>query len=169
MIGLIALVPQILDAVAIPVIASGGVMDGRGILACLSLGAEAVQMGTAFLVCHEAGVPDCYKESILHAEENDTRITRAFSGRPARGIANRVLRDYEAGELTILPFPLQNALTRPLRAEASRRNFADYLSLWSGQGTRLARRLSARELISALKEELSQAAEDLQDALSSKG
>jgi nitronate monooxygenase len=165
MIGLMALVPQIVDAVQIPVIASGGVMDGRGIVACLSLGAEAVQMGTAFLLCHEAGVSDCYKAAIMQASEDETRLTRAFSGRPARGVANRVLREFEAADRTSLPFPLQNALTRPMRSEASRRNLADYLSLWSGQGTRMARRLSAGELITALGREMSQAAEDAQHKL----
>ncbi len=85
MVGSISLVPQVVDAVRVPVIASGGIMDGRGIVAALALGASAVQMGTAFLTCHEAGVPDAYKQAILNAREDQTRITRAFSGRPARG------------------------------------------------------------------------------------
>jgi nitronate monooxygenase len=106
MIGTMALVPQIVDAVNIPVIASGGIMDGRGIVA--ALGAAAVQMGTAFLTCHEAGVPAAYKEAILTAREDQTRVTRAFSGRPARGIVNRFMREIESenGEDAILPFPL---------------------------------------------------------------
>ena len=91
MVGTISLVPQVADAVKVPVIASGGIMDGRGIAAALALGASAVQMGTAFLTCHEAGVPDAYKEAILRAREDQTRITRAFSGRPARGIVNRFM------------------------------------------------------------------------------
>src|SRR5215831_1024097 len=91
MIGTMALVPQVVDAVKIPVIASGGIMDGRGIAAALALGAGAVQMGTAFLTCKEAGVPEAYKEAILNAREDQTRITRAFSGRPARGIVNRFM------------------------------------------------------------------------------
>src|SRR2546422_2187728 len=84
MVGSISLVPQVVDAVGVPVIASGGVMDGRGVVAALALGASAVQMGTAFLTCHEAGVPDAYKEAILSAHEDQTRITRAFSGRPEK-------------------------------------------------------------------------------------
>src|SRR6185295_5311629 len=84
LIGTMALVPQIADAVAIPVVASGGIMDGRGTMAALALGAGAVQMGTAFLTCDESGVPESYKNAILEAHEHETRVTRAFSGRPAR-------------------------------------------------------------------------------------
>ncbi len=85
LIGTMALVPQIVDAVKIPVLASGGIMDGRGIAAALALGASGVQLGTAFLMCHEAGVPQAYKDAVLFAREDQTRLTRAFSGRPARG------------------------------------------------------------------------------------
>lgn len=155
MIGLIALVPQVVDAVSIPVIASGGIMDGRGVVAALALGASAVQMGTAFLTCHEAGIPPVYKEAILAAREDQTGITRAFSGRPARGIVNRFMTEMESQDCDdILPFPIQNSLTRPLRAEAAKRGRAEFLSLWSGQGVRLARRQSAAELIARLAKEI---------------
>ncbi len=152
MIGTMSLVPQIVDAVRIPVVASGGIMDGRGIAAALALGATAVQMGTAFLTCHEAGVPDAYKEAILNAREDQTRITRAFSGRPARGIVNRFMSEVESGgdADAILPFPIQNALTRPLRTAAAKAGRAEFLSLWAGQGLRLARRQSAADLMAAL-------------------
>ncbi len=155
MVGTIALVPQIADAVAVPVVASGGIMDGRGIAAALALGAGAVQMGTAFLACDEAGVPEAYKQAILGARESDTRITRAFSGRAARGIANRFLTEAEhAGAAdAILPFPLQNALTRPLRAAAAQAGRAEFLSLWAGQGVRLARRGPAGALVARLAAE----------------
>jgi uncharacterized damage-inducible protein DinB len=159
MIGLISLVPQIVDAVSVPVIASGGIMDGRGIAAAFALGASAVQMGTAFLTCDESGVANAYKDAILRSSEDQTRITRAFSGRPARGIRNRVLADYEDREDSILPFPLQNSLTRPLRSEATKQNRAEFLSLWAGQGTRLARRLQAAELVAQLEGELKNALE----------
>jgi nitronate monooxygenase len=152
LIGTMALVPQIIDAVKVPVIASGGIMDGRGIKAALALGAIAVQMGTAFLTCDEAGVPENYKRAILQARENDTRITRAFSGRPARGIVNRFMN--EIGEEDILPFPLQNALTRPLRTAAAKQGKAEFLSLWAGQGLRLARRGPAGELVARLTAEV---------------
>jgi len=153
MIGTMALVPQIVDAVKIPVVASGGIMDGRGIAAALALGARAVQMGTAFLTCHEAGIPDAYKNAILAAGENDTRVTRAFSGRPARGIANRFMDQVERAPETILPFPYQNALTRALRTAAAKQGKLEFLSLWAGQGVRLARRQSATELIERLARE----------------
>ena len=156
MVGGISLVPQIVDAVQIPVIASGGIMDGRGIVAALALGASAVQMGTAFLTCHEAGVPDAYKEAIMTAREDQTRVTRAFSGRPARGIVNRFMTgiELEGDDQAILPFPLQNSLTRPLRTEAAKQGRAEFLSLWSGQGVRLARRQSASELVARLAREI---------------
>jgi nitronate monooxygenase len=155
MIGGISLVPQVVDAVRVPVIASGGIMDGRGIVAALALGASAVQMGTAFLTCDESGVPDAYREAILNAHEHDTRVTRAFSGRPARGIQNRFMNEVElTGEdEAILPFPIQNALTRPLRTAAAKQGRAEFLSLWAGQGVRLARRQSAAELIARLAKE----------------
>jgi nitronate monooxygenase len=156
MIGSMALVPQVADAVSIPVVASGGIMDGRGIAAAMMLGASAVQMGTAFLTCNEAGIAPGYKGAILSAREDETRITRAFSGRPARGIANRMLTDYEAAQDATLPFPLQNALTRPLRNEAVKQNRPEFLSLWAGQGVRIARRGPAAELVKALREELEQ-------------
>jgi nitronate monooxygenase len=155
MVGTIALVPQIVDAVSVPVVASGGIMDGRGIAAALALGAAGVQLGTAFLTCTEAGVPAAYKEAILSAAEDGTRLTRAFSGRPARGIVNRFMDTLEAADMPkpILPFPLQNALTRPLRQAAGRAGRAELLSLWAGQGVRLARQQSAADLVCRLKAE----------------
>jgi nitronate monooxygenase len=151
LVGTIALVPQIVDAVAVPVIASGGIMDGRGVAAAIVLGACAAQLGTAFLTCKEAGVPDAYKEAIFSAREQDTRITRAFSGRPARGIVNRFMR--EVGD-DVPPFPIQNQLTRPLRNAAAKVGLADLLNLWAGQGTRMARRQSAADLIALIDVEL---------------
>lgn len=155
MIGTIALVPQMADALRIPVLASGGIMDGRGIAAALALGACGVQLGTAFLTTQEAGIVDAYKEAILAAQEDETRITRAFSGRPARGIVNRFMREVEEGASAtdILPFPLQNALTRPLRTAAAKAGKRDFLSLWAGQGVRMARQMTAAELVLALVRE----------------
>lgn len=154
-VGTMALVPQVADAVSVPVVASGGIMDGRGIAAALALGAGAVQLGTAFLTCDEAGPPEAYKRAILEAREDQTRVTRAFSGRPARGIVNRFMSEVEAPGAAddILPFPLQNVLTQPLRAAARKAGRAEYLSLWAGQGVRLARRLPAAELVARLAAE----------------
>lgn len=160
MIGGIALVPQTVDAVRVPVVASGGIMDGRGVAAALALGASAVQMGTAFLTCDEASIAPAYKQAILDAREDETRVTRAFSGRPARGIVNRFIREVE--NEAILDYPVQNALTRPLRAAAARQNRAEFLSLWAGQGARLARRQSVAALIERLNAETEVALERLQ-------
>ena len=155
MIGTMALVPQVVDAVRVPVVASGGIMDGRGIAAALALGASAVQMGTAFLTCDEAGIAEAYKDAILNAREQDTRVTRAFSGRPARGIVNRAMDNIDRAvrDGSILPYPLQNMLTRPMRIAAAKQGRAEFLSLWAGQGVRLARRQSAKQLIARLVEE----------------
>lgn len=153
MIGTMALVPQIVDAVRVPVIASGGIMDGRGVAAALALGAEAAQLGTAFLTCDEAGIPAAYKQAIVDAREDQTRVTRAFSGRPGRGIVNRLMADIDREADAILPFPLQNALTFPARTAAAREDRAEYLSLWAGQGVRLSRQLSAEELVKQIVEE----------------
>jgi nitronate monooxygenase len=159
MVGTMALVPQTVDAVGVPVVASGGIMDGRGIAAALALGASAVQLGTAFLTCEESGVPEAYRAAILSAREDQTRVTRAFSGRPARGIINRFMTevDAEPGLDGILPFPFQNAMTRPLRTAAARQGRAEFLSLWAGQGVRLARRQSARVLMQRLAAETASA------------
>jgi nitronate monooxygenase len=142
----------VVDAVTVPVIASGGIMDGRGLAAALALGASAVQLGTAFLTCDEAGVPEVYKKAILKAREHETRLTRAFSGRPARGIVNRFMAELDESDAAgaILPFPLQNDLTRPLRAAAARQGRAEFLSLWAGQGVRLSQRRMAAQLVECL-------------------
>lgn len=153
MIGTMALVPQVVDAVQVPVVASGGIMDGRGIVAAQALGASAVQMGTAFMTCKEANVPASYKAAIRSAQGEHTALTRSFSGRPARGIVNEFMQAFSGREEVILPFPLQNAATRPLRNEAAARDDARFLSLWAGQAAGLARDLSAAELVHQLVEE----------------
>lgn len=153
MIGLMALVPALADAVEIPVIASGGIMDGRGIVAAEALGAAAAALGTAFLVCDEAGVPEAYKAALLQAREDRTALTRAFSGRPARGIVNAFLQEAEESG-AIAPFPAQNALTRPMRTAAAKAGDTERLSLWAGQGLRLARRMRAADLMRVLVKEI---------------
>lgn len=157
MIGTMALVPQIVDAVGLPVAAAGGIMDGRGIAAALTLGADAVQMGTAFLTCEEAGPPASYKKAILNARETETRVTRAFSGRPARGIVNRVMREIDAAGNEIAPFPLQNTMTRAMRSAAGKADRAGYLSLWAGQGVRLAQPGRTADLMARFKREIAAA------------
>jgi nitronate monooxygenase len=165
LIGTMALVPQVVDAVRVPVIASGGIMDGRGIAAALALGATAVQMGTAFLLADESGIPDGYKEAIAGARETDTRVTRAFSGRAARGLANRFMDEVEArGAAANLGYPVQNALTRPLRSAAAKQNRPELLSLWAGQGLRLAQRAPAAAIVRRLVTETDAVLHRLQPA-----
>jgi nitronate monooxygenase len=118
----------------------------------LALGASAAQLGTAFLTCSEAGISSAYRQAILSAHEEDTAITRAFSGRPARGIRNRMLNDYEH-DTAVLPFPYQNVLTRPLRNAAAKAGRAEFLSLWAGQALTLARQQTAAELMARLDSE----------------
>lgn len=155
LIGTMALVPQVVDACRdLPVIASGGVMDGRGIVASLALGASAVQMGTAFLACDEAAIPAAYRALLLSSDAGDAAVTRAFSGRSARGIRNALMSEIEAQGDAVLPFPLQNALTRPLRVAAGKAEDAQRMSLWAGQGLRMARRGGARDLIESLVDEM---------------
>ena len=161
MVGTMALVPQVASSVGVPVIASGGIMDGRGIAAALALGASAVQMGTAFLACHESGIPAAYRDALTSATEARTAITRAFSGRPARGIANRFMEEMRDAGDDILPFPLQNALTRPLRDAAARQGRAEFLSLWAGQGVGLARSMRAADLVARLAAETGAVLESL--------
>ena len=136
-IGTMALVPQIVDRVRIPVIAAGGIMDGRGLAAALILGASGVQMGTRFLTSRESGAHPAYKRALLASTEESTILTDAFSGRPARGIENTFIREWNEGGTDPLPFPSQNTLTREIRNAAARRGDAEHMALWAGQGTRL--------------------------------
>jgi nitronate monooxygenase len=152
-IGTLALVPQIVDAVTIPVIAAGGIADGRGIAAALMLGASGVQLGTAFLTTDEAAVADVHRQAIATASEEDTRMTRAFSGRPARGIRNRYLDAMAAVEDELPDFPLMNTLSKPLRAASVSKGSAEMVSLWAGQALTLNRSLPAAVLVETLLSE----------------
>ena len=149
------LVRAIATTISLPVIASGGLMAGRDIAAALAAGASAVQLGTAFLACPESGASEAYKNAILNAREDTTVITRAFSGRAARGLTNEFIAKLAGREDIILPYPLQNILTRAMRTAAGKTGAANYLSLWAGQGVARARELPAAELVSRLTEETS--------------
>jgi nitronate monooxygenase len=153
MVPTLALVEGAIAAVRCPVIASGGIMDGSGIRAALASGAAAVQLGTAFLACPESGAPPAHKAAVLAAAEDTTVITRVFSGRPARGIRNRFVVEAERHLEAVLPYPWQNAATRPLRTAAARAGKAEFLSLWAGQRAGLARALPAAELVATLAAE----------------
>lgn len=155
MVPLAALVRGIRGAVDVPVIASGGLMDGGDIAAALALGAVAAQLGTAFLPCPESGAPAAHKRALLEAKRDTTVITRAFSGRPARGITNKFISVVEAKPDAILPFRQQNDLTRPMRNAAGAQGAADYMSLWAGQGVARSRAMPAAELVAQLLQEMS--------------
>jgi nitronate monooxygenase len=160
LIGTLALVPQVVDAVKVPVIAAGGIMDGRGFAAALALGASAVSLGTAFLLCPEAGTSKPYRAALAQARDDATVITRAFSGRAARGLGNRFTREMSGAPL--LPFAAQNSLTREIRAAAAKAGDAGLLSLWAGQAVPLAREMPAGELAARILRE----AEDVIERLS---
>ncbi|WP_416144798.1 NAD(P)H-dependent flavin oxidoreductase [Planococcus koreensis] len=150
LIGLMSLVPQVVNQVNIPVIAAGGIMDARGVQASMSLGAAGVQMGTAFLTCKESGANAIHKAAILSASADDTIMTRSFSGKWARGIENQFTRQMKKHELLLPDFPLQNTLTQEIRKASASQLTSDYMSLWSGQSPELAKDQTARELIESI-------------------
>lgn len=151
LVGGLALIPQVVDAVGVPVIAAGGIADRRGVAAALALGAEAVQVGTAFLATRESAAPPSHRASIRSAAAHETVLTRAMSGRPARGLANHAVRTVEEAG-TIAPFPLQNVLTGAFRRAAAAADRPELLSLWMGQGAPLARGGTAAEVMAELVE-----------------
>jgi nitronate monooxygenase len=154
MIPTLELVRIVVDAIRLPVIATGGMMDGRDIVSALKAGASAAQLGTAFLPCPESGASEVYKRAILAARQDTTVVTRAFSGRPARGLKNAFITSLDDKQNHILGYPLQNALTRSMRTAAAQQGIPDYLSLWAGQGVARARALPAGELVARLAEEM---------------
>lgn len=154
MVPTLELVRGITTAVDKPVIASGGLMDGSDIARAMAAGASAASLGTAFVVSTESAAPQAYKEAILRATTDNTVVTRAFSGRPARGLPNTFIRKLAGRESAILPYPLQNALTRAMRAAAAQQANPNFLSLWAGQGVARARSMPAAALVKCLAAEL---------------
>ncbi len=153
LIGTMALVPQIVDAVSVPVIAAGGIMDARGIVACKALGASGVQMGTAFLGCPESGIAGVWRDQLKASSPGRTTVTDVISGKPARGLFNRYIEDMEALKAGPMPYPLQYALSGAIRRKAVEQGNPDFLAMWSGQGVGMLRELSAADLLSALVSE----------------
>jgi len=150
--GLFGLVPQVVDRVKIPVIAAGGIADGRGVAAALTLGASGVQVGTAFLACDESAISSEYRHALFSAKAWDTCLTRAFTGRLARAVRNRFVEEMEeVGALA--PYPVQSWLTSTIRSEARRQGRADLQNLWAGQATALLHHRSAAALFEALVSE----------------
>jgi nitronate monooxygenase len=152
-IGTMALVPQVVDAVRVPVIAAGGIGDARGIVAALALGASAVQLGTAYLFCPEATIGPVHRRALRNAANHETAVTNVFSGRPARGIVNRVVR--EVGPMSDLApaFPRAAAALAPLRSKSEAVGSEDFAQMWSGQSAHLGRELPAGELTKRLAAE----------------
>ena len=161
LIGTMALVPAIVDQVKLPVIAAGGIMDGRGLAAALCLGASAVQMGTAFLTCPEAGVHPAHQQAILESTDESTTITSVFSGRPARGIRNRFSEEMAKYQDILPDYPLQQSLTSPIRKKAAEVNRPEFMSLWAGQGTPLSRSIPAAQLVHKVIEHALQIMKDI--------
>ncbi|MFN3523198.1 MAG: NAD(P)H-dependent flavin oxidoreductase [Phenylobacterium sp.] len=161
LVGTLPLVATIRAAVDLPVVAAGGIMDGRGVAAVLALGAAAAQMGTAFLLSDQTGVSAPWRAALAGAGDEATRLTRAFTGRHARGLENRFMRQMRVAEDEVPAYPVQNRLTQPLRAAAAKAGEADMLSLWAGQGASLARSGEAGEMVRRWWSEAQEAARHL--------
>ncbi|MCX7521198.1 nitronate monooxygenase [Microbacterium sp. STN6] len=150
LIGTMALVPRVVDAVDVPVVAAGGIADGRGVAAALTLGAQAAQLGTAFLACDESAANAAHRAKLWSADAETTVITSAFSSRASRGIPNRMSAALDAPGARRAPFPVQGWLTGRIKAEAARQGNADLMSLWAGQGAPLIRHHRASDVIDAI-------------------
>jgi nitronate monooxygenase len=140
-VGTLALVPQVVDAVGVPVIAAGGIADGRGLAAVLALGAGAAQIGTAFLPCPESGIAPAYRDALRDAAADSTVVTRSVSGRPARALKNRMTSELSG----VLPYPAQLSLTAPLFGVDPQ-----FQAMWSGQSAALAAEAPAGEVVAAI-------------------
>ena len=150
--GLFALVPQVVDAVRIPVVAAGGIADGRTVAAALMLGATGVQVGSAFLACEESNAPPGHRRAMFEPDRQATVLTRAFSGRLARGLRNR-LAEYLESIPAVLPYPVQSELLAPLRRAALARDRIDTIAVYAGQGAPLLRHRRAKDVFEALVSE----------------
>ncbi|MDQ8701020.1 nitronate monooxygenase [Streptomyces sp. LHD-70] len=151
-VGLLALIAQVRETVQLPIVAAGGLMRGSQIAAVLAAGAEAAQFGTAFLVCPESGANPLHKQAMTNPLFVRTELTRAFSGRPARGLVNRFLREH--GPYAPAAYPQIHYLTGGIRKAAAKAGDAQAMSLWAGQGHRLSRELPAGQLVEVLAAEL---------------
>ena len=152
-VGTMALVPQVVDAVKVPVIAAGGIADARGMVAAFALGAAAVQIGTAYLRCPEAQISPLYRQALKGTKDNQTAITNVFTGRPARAIVNRFMGEVGPMSDVAPEFPLAAATLAALRAKSEMAGSADFTPMWSGQAARLGRELPAGELTKQLAAE----------------
>jgi nitronate monooxygenase len=154
MVGILPLTSMLAARLEIPVIAAGGIMNGNAVAAMITAGAAAAQLGTAFLACSESGAAEAHKEILFSKAAERTALTRAFSGREARGIVNRYMLELEG--LDLGPFPVLNAMTRGLRGAAARAGRTEFMSLWAGQGAPLIRRMPAGELVHTVAAEMAE-------------
>jgi nitronate monooxygenase len=154
LIDLESLTAELVENIHIPIIAAGGIMNANGIAKALKLGATAVQMGTVFLCCSEANTHPYYKKLLLSLSQENTTLTRAFSGKLARGLKNRFITRMKAFEESIVDYPIQNALTKAMRKEAGQQNNTDFMSMWAGQNAHLCKELSADIFIKELNREM---------------
>jgi nitronate monooxygenase len=155
-------VPQVVDAVRLPVVAAGGIGDARGIVAAFALGAAGVQMGTAFLACEESGANTHHRKVLLGGQAKQTALTRGFTGRLARGIKNRLLDELNQKDTEILPYPLQRALMRHLSIPAEKAGRPELLALWAGQSANLSRCANVYVLLDTLVNEVSEIGDAVQ-------
>jgi nitronate monooxygenase len=153
LVGTFSLVPQVADAVDVPVVAAGGIADGRGIAAAFALGAHGVQIGTGFLNTRESNAPKPHRRALNSEDARRTVLTRVFSGRLARGIANRLTRELAGVEREVPAYPVQNALMLPVRRAAADRDDPDHYNLWSGQAAPLTHETGAVEYFTRLVRE----------------
>jgi nitronate monooxygenase len=150
LMGGLALIPQVVDAVSVPVIAAGGIADGRGLVAALALGAEAAQIGTAFLSCADSGASPAYRAALSSPAAQMTGLTEALTGRLARGIRNRLMDALVDLKGTSLPFPLQHALTQTIASPAAAQERPELMTLWAGQSASLSHCTEAAEFMKQL-------------------
>jgi nitronate monooxygenase len=148
--GTFALVPQVVDAVKVPVIATGGIADGRGIAAAFALGAAGVQIGTAYLRCPESKISAPARRALAQARDDSTVITNVMTGRPARGVVNRLMREVGPISPDAPAFPHAATALAPLKAASEKLGKVDFTNLWAGQAVRLGREMPAAELTRAL-------------------
>jgi nitronate monooxygenase len=153
--GTFSLIPQVADAVSVPVVAAGGVADARGILAAFALGAEGVQIGTAFLASEESGASVYHRNALVSGNARRTGLTKGFTGRLARGIHNQLLEELNRSGVEILPYPLQRALVRNLSIPAEKAGKPELLPLWAGQSANLSRQSDAKTLLQTMVSEVS--------------
>jgi nitronate monooxygenase len=156
--GTFSLTPQVADAVSAPVVAAGGIGDARGIVAAFALGAEGVQIGTAFLASRDSGASALHRNALLSGKAQRTSLTRGFTGRLARGIHNQLIEELNRPEVEILPYPLQRMLVRNLGIPAEKAGRAE-LQLWAGQSAGLVRESDAKTLLETLISEVSTVAD----------